>query len=147
MLARAALASALVFVVASASFAQGWGGIFAPPTTPGAQTGAQECPKQRQQMSIEPTAVDARGMLFESRTLSSVFAYRVEVISGDDDDPNGIVSATAVSGGVFTFVVAPTEAREGNWYQLCGQPEDSNGRKPWGCFCLEVKRTRYARPR
>lgn len=137
----------LLPLLAATASGQGWGDLFPAPQTPGTQTGAEECPPQRTWQAIEPTATDVRAILFESRTLSAATGYRAEVISGTDADPNDIVSSVAVAGGLFSFVLAPTAAREGNWYQVCAQPTDSNGRTPIGCACIEIKRTRYARPR
>ena len=146
---RAAVLLALLAIVTTAS-GQGFSDLYDPPLTPGVSTGATgatECPQSRRWDAIDPTATDLRAMVFEGRTLSSVFATRVELLSGTDATPTGIIDSTSVSGGVFNFVLAPTAAREGNWYQLCAQPEDSNGRKPWACGCIQVARERYARPR
>lgn len=137
----------LLLLLASPVHAQGWGSIWPDvSTTPGA-TGGQPCPDGNQGtwQDMEPTEVDARALEFEGRTLSAAGLLRVEAIFGTDNDPNSIVTASTVSGKLLTFVIEPT-GREGNWYQVCGRPTDSNGRKPWGCACLQIKRTRYSAP-
>lgn len=148
---RAAVLLATAVIVATTASGQGFNDLYDPPLTPGVPTGATgatACPPARTWDAIDPTATDLRSMTFEGRTLSSVYATRVELISGTDATPSTLVSSTSVSGGVFNFVLAAaTAAREGNWYQLCAQPEDSNGRRPVGCGCIQVKRERYARPR
>lgn len=92
-------------------------------------------------------------MIFEGRQLASLNAWRIETIVGDDADPNEIVTSTAVSGNQVAFTLTPDAGcasagcREGRWYQLCAQPEDSGGFRPWGCGCVEIRRERFSRPR
>lgn len=141
----------LAFILIASPLQADWGASFTPSST--APAGDEECPLSVTWEPLDPAARDTYSIQFQSRSLSSLEDYGIEIIHGTDADPNSVIVGTpSTSGELVSFVLAPDTGcasagcREGNWYSVHAQPVDSEGNKPVWRACLHVERKRYGKP-